>query len=116
LGCAAGLASLDLLLAEDCQARIKTIETIHRERAEDLLNRGKVSRPRVTGTIAAVDLGEGGYASHMGPTLKAFFRDRGFLLRPLGPISYFLPPFCIEPADLNRAWDTLEAAIGPQGT
>ena len=32
LGCAAGLASLDLLEAPDCQARIKAIEAIHRQR------------------------------------------------------------------------------------
>jgi transposase len=29
----------------------------------------------------------------------------------LGPVAYFLPPYCIEPADLHRAWDTLESAL-----
>jgi adenosylmethionine-8-amino-7-oxononanoate aminotransferase len=33
------------------------------------------------------------------------------LVRPLGPVAYFLPPYCIEPADLERAWDVLEEAI-----
>jgi adenosylmethionine-8-amino-7-oxononanoate aminotransferase len=108
LGCAAGLASLDLLLGADCQARIAGIEAIHQERVRALADRGKIRHPRVTGTIAALDLGEGGYASARGPRLKQFFRDKGFLLRPLGSVAYFLPPYCIEPDDLHRAWDTME--------
>jgi adenosylmethionine-8-amino-7-oxononanoate aminotransferase len=120
LGCAAGLASLDLLMGADCQARIAAIEAIHGERLAALAACGKIQHPRLTGTIAALDFGEGGYASALGPRLKQFFIDRGFLLRPLGAVAYFLPPYCIEPADLHRAWDTLEAALredfGPYGT
>jgi adenosylmethionine-8-amino-7-oxononanoate aminotransferase len=111
LGCAAGLASLDLLLATDCQDRIGAIETIHDERLRALAARDKILHPRLSGTIAALDLGEGGYASALAPHLKKYFKDRGFLLRPLGPVAYFLPPYCIEPADLHRAWDTLESAL-----
>lgn len=111
LGCAAGLASLDLLLETDCQARISAIEAIHGERLRDLAKRGKIRHPRLTGTIAALDMGKGGYASALGPRLKQYFIDRGFLLRPLGPVAYFLPPYCIAPADLHRAWDTLERAL-----
>lgn len=111
LGCAAGLASLDLLLRADCQARIAGIEAIHAERLRALARLGKIRRPRLTGTIAALDLGEGDYASTLGARLRQVFLDQGFLLRPLGPVVYFLPPYCIAPADLHRAWDTLEAAI-----
>jgi adenosylmethionine-8-amino-7-oxononanoate aminotransferase len=111
LGCAAGLASLDLLQGEDCQARIAVIEAIHGERLRALAGNPRVRRPRLTGTIAAVDLGDGGYAGAQAAHLKQFFRDRGFLLRPLGSVAYFLPPYCIEAALLHQAWDTLEAAI-----
>ncbi|PKU23801.1 adenosylmethionine--8-amino-7-oxononanoate transaminase [Telmatospirillum siberiense] len=112
LGCAAGLASLDLLLGDDCRARIAAIEAIHLERLGALAKGGKIRHPRVTGTIAALDLGEGDYASSLGGKVRKAFLDRGFLLRPLGPVVYFLPPYCIEPAELHRAWDTLETAIG----
>ncbi len=111
LGCAAGLASLDLLLADHCLDRIGGIETIHQERLSSLRKTGRGRHPRSCGTVAAIDLGEGGYGSAVGPRLKAFFRERGILLRPLGPVAYFLPPYCIEEADLHRAWDTLEAAM-----
>lgn len=103
LGCAAGLASLDLLESADCQARRAAIEAIHRER----IGAVKGVKPRVTGTIAAIDLGEPGYESKIAPALKAHFLAQGMLLRPLGPVAYFLPPYCIAPADLHRAWDLL---------
>lgn len=112
LGCAAGLASLELLTSADCQSRIKAIEALHGERLAVLAKTGKIHRPRQTGTIAAFDLGEGDYASTMGAHVRKTFIEKGFLLRPLGPVIYFLPPYCIEPAELHRAWDTLEAALG----
>jgi adenosylmethionine-8-amino-7-oxononanoate aminotransferase len=111
LGCAAGLASLELLASDDCAGRIAGIEAIHRRRLDALAGHGRVTRRRVTGTIAAVDLGEGGYDAAVGPRLKAFFAAHGMLLRPLGPVAYFMPPYCIDPADLQRAWDVLDAAL-----
>jgi len=105
LGCAAGLASLDLLTSEACLGQIAAIEAIHRQRIGGV----KGLRPRITGTIAAIDLAEGGYDSAVGRRLKEFFKARDMLLRPLGPVAYFLPPYCIAPADLHAAWDALEA-------
>ena len=107
LGCAAGLASLDLLQSADCQTRVKAIEALHRTRLDDLATRGKVSKPRICGTIAAMDIvGHGeGYAAEIGPRLKTAFLDRGLLLRPLGNVLYLLPPYCIGEADLHRAWN-----------
>jgi len=105
LGCAAGLASLNILVSEDCRARISAIEAIHRERIGGV--RGV--KPRIAGTIAAIDVGEGGYGSTLAPRLKAYFRKRDMLMRPLGPVAYFLPPYCIKADDLHRAWDALEA-------
>jgi adenosylmethionine-8-amino-7-oxononanoate aminotransferase len=111
LGCAAGLASLDLLLSGECIERIGRIENIHRQRLSALAATGRISRPRVTGTIAAVDLDRDGAGSDPGLRLKAFFRERGMLLRPLGRVAYFLPPYCIDEADLQAAWDALDAAV-----
>ncbi|MGE5506661.1 MAG: adenosylmethionine--8-amino-7-oxononanoate transaminase [Actinomycetota bacterium] len=108
LGCAAGLASLDLLEAPECTARRAAIGALHRERLAGLA----VSRRRVTGTIAAFDLeGEGGYGAAVGPKLKQAFLERGVLLRPLGNVLYLLPPYCVTDAELHRAWDAVEAVL-----
>lgn len=112
LGCAAGLASLDLLEAADCQARIRAIEAIHRQRIPAIVARHKVARPRVCGTIAAFDVGaDQGYGAAVGRTLKAAFLERGLLLRPLGNVLYLLPPYCIDETALHRAWDAIDGVL-----
>ncbi len=109
VGCAAGLASLDLLLAPACRARIAAIAAIHRDRLADLARRGDVARPRSCGTVAALDVttGGGGEAAALGARMKRAFLDRGLLLRPLGNVLYLLPPYCVEDSDLHRAWDAV---------
>lgn len=104
LGCAAGLVSLELLLSQDCQQRIAAIEALHRQRIA-AISKG---RPRVTGTIAAVNVGEGSEGRANAARLKERFRHQGFLLRPMGHVVYFLPPYCIDAIDLHDAWDGLE--------
>ncbi|CAA7626512.1 adenosylmethionine--8-amino-7-oxononanoate transaminase [Magnetospirillum sp. UT-4] len=112
LGCAAGLASLDLLEAPECGARIGDIEAIHRQRLAGLAARhAQLSRPRVTGTIAAFDLPGDGYASAIGPTLKKRFLERGLLIRPLGNVVYLMPPYCIDHMALHRAWDIIDGEL-----
>lgn len=113
LGCAAGLASLDLLMKEETRARIAAIEARHRKHMARLAHHPKVTRPRVTGTIAAlnVEVEDRGYAAAIGPRLKAFFLENGLLLRPLGEVIYFLPPYCISDSQLDRSYDTLERAL-----
>ena len=109
LGCAAGLASLDLLEAAECQARVAAIGALHRGRLDEMATRANVARTRICGTIAAMDvIGDGeGYGAGIGPRLKAAFLERGLLLRPLGNVLYLLPPYCIGEADLHRAWDVI---------
>ena len=108
LGCAAGLASLQLLLAPECRARIAAIEAIHRSRLGALAERPDVARPRITGTIAAFDIVGRDIA---GLGLKNAFRARGLLLRPLGNVLYLLPPYCVEESDLHRAWDVIDEVL-----
>lgn len=114
LGCAAALASLDLLLDPDCTAARARIETHHRTRlAERLSEHPMVRRFRVTGTIAAfdVDAGDAGYTSAVAPALRESFARDGLLIRPLGNSVYLLPPYCITNEQLDRAGDGLERAL-----
>lgn len=112
LGCAAALASLEILLSGECACRRRRIEALHRERLAAV----KGMRHRVTGTIAAVDLASDGIGSAVGAALKAHFRERGMLMRPMGSTAYFLPPYCIGDDELHRAWDALaDFAAGLDG-
>jgi adenosylmethionine-8-amino-7-oxononanoate aminotransferase len=113
LGCAAGLASLDLLQAPDCMPRIQAIEALHRVRLDALRLRANIARTRLCGTIAALDVTGGGegYGAAIGARLKQDFLERGLLLRPLGNVLYMLPPYCTTEAELNRAWDAVDEVL-----
>jgi adenosylmethionine-8-amino-7-oxononanoate aminotransferase len=112
LGCAAGLASLEILTSPDCEARRDALAAVQQERVSALAKRRPELHARACGTIAAIDLAKGSYGDGAGTALKARFWEKGMLIRPLGPVVYFLPPFCVTTEELHTAWDLLEAALG----
>jgi adenosylmethionine-8-amino-7-oxononanoate aminotransferase len=111
LGCAAALASFDLLETPETMAQMAMIERVHRRRLARLRGRPEFAEARCTGTIAAVNL-QGGhsYAGAASRDIQRFFLDRGLLLRPLGPVIYLLPPYCTSEAELDSAYDAIEDA------
>ena len=111
LGCAAGLASLELLLDTPCQDRIKSIAAVHRQRLDNIARQADVARPRMMGTIAAFDLPGEGYGAEIGPRLKLALRERGLLARPMGNVMYLLPPYCMDDVALHHAWDIIDDVI-----
>jgi adenosylmethionine-8-amino-7-oxononanoate aminotransferase len=112
LGCAAGLASLDLLTDDACTRRRHALATVQSDRVRNLARRRPELHARACGTIAAIDLTEGSYGDGSGGALKQKFWDAGMLIRPLGPVVYFLPPYCLTAEELHQAWDLLESALG----
>ncbi len=110
LGCAAALASLDLLEAGDSAARRARIAAAHAAGLSRLAGSGGLTRLRQCGTIAAMTLpaADAGYTAAIGPRCAAFFLDRGLLVRPIGNEFYLLPPYCVTPDELNRAYGALE--------
>lgn len=113
LGCAAGLASLDLLLDPACTKARQMIEDVHLKRLSDIKNHPAASQCRLQGTVAALTFktGDQGYSSTLGPKMKAFFLERGLLIRPLGSVVYLLPPYCVTGDELNQAWDAIAEAL-----
>ncbi|WP_243367879.1 adenosylmethionine--8-amino-7-oxononanoate transaminase [Fundidesulfovibrio soli] len=113
LGCAAALAGLELFGREDTLGRIARQQAVHRERLEDLLEHPKLVRHRALGCIGAVDVtGRGeGYDVDTGRRLKAFYMERGFFVRPMGDVFYFLPPSSVTPQQLHDAYDLLPQAL-----
>lgn len=127
LGCAAALASLDLLEQPHTWDRIRRITRQHAERLRRLTagpkTAAKIADARQLGTVAAIELAgppgsaiaaeiaEEGYLSALGLKLQRFYLDRGVLLRPLGPIVYVLPPYAITPEDLETVWDVITESL-----
>jgi adenosylmethionine-8-amino-7-oxononanoate aminotransferase len=113
LGCAAGLASLQVFEEEQTLTKLPQIEAWHRQELAKLAGHPLVQHSRVTGTIAAfnVEAKDSGYTSTVGSTLKQFFHERGLLLRPLGNVLYLLPPYCITESELRHTYVVIGEAL-----
>ncbi|MBS3759046.1 MAG: adenosylmethionine--8-amino-7-oxononanoate transaminase [Desulfobacterales bacterium] len=112
LGCAAGLASLDLL--ESRQDRFRAIETWHRQGMEMLRGHPLLEKDRICGTISAMNIKddkESGYLSRIGPVIKKRFIEAGFLLRPLGNVLYILPPYCITQSEMDSVYACIREVL-----
>jgi adenosylmethionine-8-amino-7-oxononanoate aminotransferase len=111
LGCAAALASLDLL--EGHPERHLGFENRHRPHLEALALHPRVCRPRLLGSIAAFDLAvnDPGYLNPVGRRLQQEALSRGVFLRPLGQVVYLLPPLCIDDDQLARCYEVIGEAV-----
>ena len=115
IGCAAALASLELLIRNETLEQIKMIESVHRLRLEHLAKQHEpITKPRITGTIAAFDLNKknGQYAGQLSEQLKNKFLTQGFIIRPLGNVIYLMPPYCTRQEELNHVYNIIEKTIG----
>ena len=112
IACAAALANLQVWQTEPVTGRISALARQHRERLASFQNDPRFMNVRQQGTIAAFDLvvNRPGYLSDVGPKMKAFFRSKGVLLRPLGNVIYLMPPYCATSADLDLAYDAINEA------
>ncbi|HLH39693.1 MAG TPA: adenosylmethionine--8-amino-7-oxononanoate transaminase [Bryobacteraceae bacterium] len=113
LACAVALASLDLLIEDRSMDRVARLEALLRSRFTALRSRPVVADARILGGVAALELraGQGGYLEPIGARLAAEFLSRGLLLRPLGNILYFMPPYVITDAEAHWAIDQIEEVL-----
>ena len=118
LACAVGVASLDLFRDDDVLARIGLLETQLRDGLEPLRALPGVGDVRVIGGVGAVELAPNrarsgsGYFDEVGPRLAAAFLEKGLLIRPLGSIVYFMPPYAITDDEVAWALDTIASVLG----
>ncbi|MDB5697424.1 MAG: adenosylmethionine-8-amino-7-oxononanoate aminotransferase [Alphaproteobacteria bacterium] len=115
IACAAASANLEIWRDEPVIERVATLSALQRTHLDRIAALPGVSNARQIGTITALELGAGNsdYLSALGPGLMALFRERDLLLRPLGNTIYVMPPYCIDPADLETVYDAIaEAAAG----
>jgi len=88
--------------------RITRLEARLRSGLAPLASLPTVGDVRVIGGVGIVELVSdkvtrktGGYLDGLGPRLAAAFLERGLLLRPLGNIVYFMPPYVITDDEVD---------------
>jgi adenosylmethionine---8-amino-7-oxononanoate aminotransferase len=113
LACAVALASLDLLREDESLDRVARLEGLFRARISSYRSIPHVGDVRVIGGIVAIELVTkvGGYLEPIGPQLAAAFLRRGLLLRPLGDVLYFMPPYVILDDEALWALDQIEEVL-----
>jgi adenosylmethionine---8-amino-7-oxononanoate aminotransferase len=111
LGCAAALASMALLTANETAFR--QMEQLHWKHLQPLLDHPKLERLRLMGTIAAMDIisEQPGYLNPISLHIRQQAIAHNLLLRPLGNVLYLLPPYCITPDELALAYQGITAIL-----
>jgi adenosylmethionine-8-amino-7-oxononanoate aminotransferase len=113
LACAVALESLQLLEETRALERVKALERLFQARLERLKPQPAVGDVRGIGGVAVIELerSEAGYLDERGRHLAARLLEKGLLLRPLGSVVYFLPPYCVTDAECHWVFDLLEEEL-----
>ncbi|WP_448571155.1 adenosylmethionine--8-amino-7-oxononanoate transaminase [Trichothermofontia sp.] len=112
LGCAAALASLELLA--EFKPAFQGLEAKHLSHFQALQTLPQVEKLRVMGTIAAMDLitpATPGYFNQIAQPFRQAAIAQGLLLRPLGNVLYLMPPYCITDTQLADTYVGIQTLI-----
>jgi adenosylmethionine-8-amino-7-oxononanoate aminotransferase len=107
LACTAALASLDLLLRDDCLKQIDWLTQQNKSFAKDLSETKfpvGLKNIRTRGTILAFEIAEGKdeYLNNISNIFTKKALSYGIYLRPLGNTVYIMPPYCITEEEYER--------------
>ena len=117
LACAVAVASLELFAREDVLGRVRRLERQLAAGLGALRDHPRIAAVRVLGGVGAIELAatappaDAGYLDAVGPRLAAAFLERGLLLRPLGNVVYFMPPYVITDDEVDWAIEQIRAEI-----
>ena len=111
LACAAANATLDIFQRDDVIEKNRVTAKYMGEKLQRFKELENVDSIRQTGMICAVELK--GYKSEdrIGLKVYQYGLQHGVLLRPLGHIVYFMPPYIITCEEIDKMMDTAYEAI-----
>ncbi|TLX21078.1 adenosylmethionine--8-amino-7-oxononanoate transaminase [Thermomonas fusca] len=126
LACAAALASLDILEGDDVLARNRDTAAKMAALAAPFKAHPAVAEVRQVGMVVAIELqpeagnDEDGHAVEIagrrGLRMYRAALDAGVLLRPLGDVLYWMPPYCIDDAQLEQLAAATHAMLAEAST
>lgn len=105
IGCQAALASLDLLLTNECFFKRAQIAAFHQKFVEEWKTHPKLKRCERLGTILTLEFNEDQ------DDLYRYFMNHKIVLRPLKNVIYVMPPYCITEEELNRIYKSIEGLL-----
>jgi adenosylmethionine---8-amino-7-oxononanoate aminotransferase len=118
LACAAALASLAIFREDDVLAANRVRAARLRERSAALAEHPHVAEVRQTGMIVAIELVQDKatrtpypWQERRGLTLYRHALSRGVLLRPIGNVLYFMPPYVISDDEIDLMVEVARSGI-----
>ena len=118
IGCAAALATLEIFDSEPVIERNRETAKRMGEAVEHLRDHPHVGEIRQTGMILAIEMVREKdsktpypWQERRGLRVYRHALSRGALLRPLGNVIYFMPPYVIEPAEIQALARIAEEGI-----
>ena len=88
----------------------KTSEYIW-ENIQKFKNLPNVKEIRQTGMISAIEMIDYPWQKRMGLKVYEYGLKNGVLLRPLGNVIYFMPPYIIQKEEINKMIDVAYEGI-----
>jgi adenosylmethionine-8-amino-7-oxononanoate aminotransferase len=104
LACSIATASIELLLNQDWQHKVRSIEEQLDNELSPYQRHPAVADVRVLGAIGVVELHQAADVAR----LQELFVNEGVWIRPFGKMIYLMPPYIVGPDELSR----LTGAIG----
>jgi adenosylmethionine-8-amino-7-oxononanoate aminotransferase len=112
IACSAALATLSVLRDEPVLERNQALAAHLAKRIAPLASHANVADVRQTGMIAAIELVKDKATREPFPSserrgLRVYRHalERGVVLRPLGNVVYFMPPFCVTAEEIDLMVD-----------
>ena len=107
LACTAALASLDIFASDGVIERNRRLAALMADAARPLAEHPHVAEVRQHGMILAIETARDpatrtpyDWRERRNLIVYRHALERGVLLRPLGPVVYFMPPYVVEPEDI----------------
>jgi adenosylmethionine-8-amino-7-oxononanoate aminotransferase len=108
LACAAALATLDIFVADDVIATNRGKADYLGARARRLAEHAHVTEVRQCGMIVAVEFAKNArtrepypWAERRGRRINQYALEHGVLLRPIGDVVYFMPPYIVTESEID---------------
>jgi adenosylmethionine-8-amino-7-oxononanoate aminotransferase len=113
LACSAALATIDIFESEDIIEKNSQKSRYISDRLKKFDNLSNVKETRWCGMVFAIELQGYRAEDRIGLKVYQYGLDHGVLLRPLGNIIYFMPPYIISYDEIDTmisvAYDAIES-------
>ncbi|TVR80510.1 MAG: adenosylmethionine--8-amino-7-oxononanoate transaminase [Chitinophagaceae bacterium] len=105
LSCTASLASIEIFEEKSLVEYQSKILDFYDSFSKKIANNRKIENLRKCGTILAFDIktdNKTSYLNNIRDFIYNFYIEKGLMVRPLGNVIYFMPPYVIEEKSLQK--------------